>query len=281
MDLSMTAARLAEGEGARRIRRVEITAAGAEAGWDLLAREEPLEVRVAGVPIAVVMRTPGHDEELVRGFLRTEGIVQSAQDVARIAHCSVANPPEAEDNVVQVQLRPGLEIDLLRFQRQTYASSSCGLCGKQSIERVMQRAPDLEELPRVRREVLLSLPAKLSERQKLFHGTGGLHAAGLFGLDGSRWVVREDVGRHNAVDKVIGWALERERQLRSAILMVSGRVSFEVVQKALMAGIPGIAAISAPSSLAAELALKGNSMLVCFVRGERMCVYCGGERIDG
>ena len=251
---------------------------------DHLAREEPLEIRVNGAPIAVVMRTPGDDVELVRGFLLSERIVESAQDIASARHCTTVDTPEAEDNVMLVRLAAHVEVDLAALRRNLYASSSCGVCGKASIEAAMA-LPDLSaprpagEL-RVKADVLALLPARLRARQQVFERTGGLHAAGLFDAGGERLVVREDVGRHNAVDKVIGWATAHDVALEGCVLMVSGRVSFEIVQKSLALDIPMIAAVSAPTSLAVELARAGGMTLVCFVRDRRLCVYAGAERVS-
>jgi FdhD protein len=249
---------------------------------DLLAREEPLEIRVNQVQLAVVMRTPGDDEELVRGFLLSERIVGSVADIADLRHCDKVDAPEAEDNVMLARLGPNVDIDLAALRRNLYASSSCGVCGKASIELALAlpsfdatRSKDL----RVAADVLTALPDRLRAEQLVFARTGGLHGAGLFETDGRLLVVREDVGRHNAVDKVIGWAAMRGIALDRCILMVSGRVSFEIVQKALALRIPIIAAVSAPTSLAVELAEQAGITLVGFVRDGRLCVYTGEHRI--
>jgi FdhD protein len=247
---------------------------------DQLVREEPLEIRLRGVPIAVVMRTPGHDEELVRGFLRTEGIVETDAAITSIRYCNDIDDPEAEHNVVQVVLDPSVEIDLARIRRNMFTSSSCGVCGKASLEHALAVAGPLPpDASRVELQVLYALPQRLRTEQPLFSSTGGLHAAGLFDASGSPLVVREDIGRHNAVDKAVGWA-GRNPQRSPVAMMVSGRVSFEITQKALAARIPVIAAVSAPSSLAVELARRSNMTLVAFVRGERLCVYAGEDRIQ-
>lgn len=255
-----------------------------EAKDDALAREEPLELRIAGTSVAVVMRTPGHDLELARGFLLSEGIVPDATAVADVRHCTTVDSPEAEDNVLLVRLAEGVDLDLAALRRNLYASSSCGVCGKASIEaalRPSQRcARTLDRArPRVDAEVLYGLPGALETDQPVFARTGGLHAAGLFTAAGERLVVREDVGRHNAVDKVLGWAMAAGVELGDKLLMVSGRVSFEITQKAVVAGVPVIAAVSAPSSLAVELASRAGLTLVAFVRGRRLCVYAGAERL--
>jgi FdhD protein len=250
---------------------------------DLLAREEPLEIRVNQVQLAVVMRTPGDDEDLVRGFLLSERIVDSVDDVADLRHCDQVDMPEAEDNVMLVRLAPSVEIDLAALRRNLYASSSCGVCGKASIEVALalpsfqaRRSP---EDVHVSAEVLSTLPDRLRAEQLVFARTGGLHGAGLFEIDGTLLVVREDVGRHNAVDKVIGWAATHGVALDRCVLMISGRISFEIVQKSLALKIPIIAAVSAPTSLAVELAREAGMTLVGFVRDGRLCVYSGAQRL--
>ena len=249
---------------------------------DDVVREEPLEIRIGGVPVSVVMRTPGHDEELALGFLATEGVVDGIDAVRSVRHCTVVEDPEAEGNVVQITLREGLEVDWARLRRNLYASSSCGLCGKASIDQLMLRCDPLVDDVRVAVARLYELPVRLGTAQAVFARTGGLHAAGLFHPDGRMLVVREDVGRHNAVDKVVGWAMRRGGlPLRGHVLMVSGRVSYEITQKAIAAGIPVIAAVSAPSSLAVDLATRAGLTLVAFLRGQRLCVYAGAERIVG
>ncbi|PRQ01043.1 formate dehydrogenase accessory protein [Enhygromyxa salina] len=250
---------------------------------DMLAREEPLEIRVNQVAIAVVMRTPGDDEELVRGFLLSERIVAEVSAIASARHCTTVDTPEAEDNVMLVRLGPSVEVDLAALRRNLYASSSCGVCGKASIEAVIGE-PGLARagLPlglRVAVDTLTALPERLRARQDVFERTGGLHAAGLFTADGQLLAVREDVGRHNAVDKVIGWAAGEGVAHERCVLMVSGRVSFEIVQKALALAIPVVAAVSAPTSLAVELARAAGMTLVGFVRDRRLCVYAGAERV--
>jgi FdhD protein len=249
---------------------------------DLLAREEPLEIRVNQVALAVIMRTPGDDEELVRGFLLSERIIASVDDIADLRHCDKVDAPEAEDNVMLVRLAPSVDVDLAALRRNLYASSSCGVCGKASIEVALalpsfdaHRSLDV----RVAADVLAKLPDRLRAEQHVFARTGGLHGVGLFEPDGRLLVVREDVGRHNAVDKVIGWAAVRNVALDRCVLMISGRVSFEIVQKALALAIPIIAAVSAPTSLAVELAREAGMTLVGFVRDGRLCVYAGAQRL--
>jgi FdhD protein len=261
-----------------RVSRLSVEDGVAHEGLDAVAREEPLEIRVGGVAIAVVMRTPGHDEDLVRGFLLTEGVISCRQQLVSVRPCTVVDPPEAEGNVIQVRLR-NVELDLARLRRTLFASSSCGLCGKTTIEAVLQKTRPLALSWRVTASVLLDLPGRLRARQKTFDRTGGLHAAGLFHPDGRAIVAREDIGRHNAVDKVVGFALDSALELSHSMLMVSGRISFEIAQKALMARIPVVAAVSAPSSLAVELGRRSNLTLAGFVRGQRLCIYSGEERL--
>ena len=241
---------------------------------DTLAVEEPLEIRVDGTPVSVTMRTPGHDLDLALGFLVTEGIVAKPDDVAGAINCA--------DNVVDVSLRTPLPD--LSPTRNFFTSSSCGMCGKASIDAVRTTsAYDVSTDPLVvSAQVLTSLPETLRAAQRVFDRTGGLHAAGLFDASGQLLCLREDVGRHNAVDKVVGWAVQAERlPLTGTVLQVSGRASFELVQKAVMAGVPLLAAVSAPSSLAVELADEMGLTLVGFLRGETFNVYTGGQRLTG
>ena len=259
--------------------RLEWTGDSEEKALDFVVREEPLEIRIQGVSIAVLMRTPGDDKDLVRGFLLTEGIVTSSADIESIRHCSIGDVPEAEDNVIKVLLRAGIELEMERFRRNFYASSSCGICGKASIEQVMQEVPPSVDGPRIKYSVFYGLPESLRIEQKLFEHCGGLHAMALFGSTGELWDVHEDVGRHNAADKVIGRAALQGRDFGECLLFVSGRVSFEIVQKAAMVGITVIAAISAPSSLAIGLARERGITLLAFVREQRMCVYSHGHRV--
>jgi FdhD protein len=261
------------------VRRVEWNDGEVAELEDPIVREEPLEIRIGGVPVAVVMRTPGSDEELVRGFVTTERIVDDPGWVASVRHCTTTDAAEAENNVVQVVLRPGVSVDLARLRRNLYASSSCGLCGKASIDRVLAVAPPVHDDVCIDPELLCAIPDRMRTHQAVFEETGGLHAAALFDPRGAMLVVREDVGRHNAVDKVVGWALRDGRALKGHVLAVSGRVSFEIVQKALAARIPVIAAVSAPSSLAVDLARRAGLTLAAFVRGRRLCVYAGRQRL--
>jgi len=252
-----------------------------ELGRDEVACEEPLEIRLGGVPLAVVMRTPGDDRELTLGFLSTERVIERPEQVESVRHCG-ASPEEAEDNVVQVVLAPGVSVDLDRLRRNLYASSSCGICGKATIENALVDAPPLEDVSRFAPEFFYGLPDRLEESQAGFAKTGGLHAAGLFDAAGELLVAREDVGRHNAVDKVVGWALDRGRlPLGGCVLLVSGRISYEIVQKALVARVPVVAAVSAPSSLAIEFAREARLTLVAFLRGRSLNVYGRRERVVG
>jgi len=240
---------------------------------DFLAAEEPLEVRIGGVPLTVTMRTPGNDLELAAGFLLTEGIIQSPDQIADLH--SVPTENGAKSNVVEVQLKDA-SFDPIDLQRNFFATSSCGICGKASIEAIRVRGlrHPSDQGFRVNPEVLCRLPETLHSEQAVFRQTGGLHAAALFDAAGHLLVLREDIGRHNAVDKVVGWALQQnELPLSHHILLVSGRGGFEIVQKALAAGIPILASVSAPSSLAVKLARELGLTLVGFLRGRRFVVY--------
>ena len=248
--------------------------AAGEARADLLAVEEPLEIRVGGEPLAVTMRTPGDDIDLAAGFLAAEGVVDGADGIAGIKMC--------DSNVADVTLAPGIVLPDGLLRRNFLTTSACGVCGKDSIAAVRVRASfDVSaDQMRVSAATLASLPGRLARAQRVFARTGGLHAAGLFTAGGTLLALREDVGRHNAVNKVIGWALwEGRLPLAGCVLLVSGRASFELAQKALVAGIPVLAAVSAPSSLAAELAEEAGMTLVGFLRGTSMNVYTGAGRI--
>jgi len=249
---------------------------------DHLVIEEPLEVQIQGASVAVLMRTPGHDHELVRGFLVTEAVIERPEDVARLVHCDEVPDDEAEENVMRVHLREGLRFDLAKVQRNLYATSSCGVCGKATIENLLTVTTPVDDDVRISAEVLYRLPAAMRAGQAVFEATGGLHAAGLFDKEGNLLVLREDVGRHNAVDKTVGWALAEGRMpLAGHVLMVSGRVSFEVVQKAAAARIPVVCAVSAPSSLAVRTAEALGITLVGFLRERRANVYSRKERVAG
>ena len=252
------------------------TGAAAVHQTDELAAEEPLEIQVDTRPVCVTMRTPGHDEELACGFLLTEGIIQKRSDLSRIR----PYPRNERGNVLNVFLSPGVSVDFAHLTRHVFASSSCGLCGKATIEAVHQHFKPIKAKLAVNAKVLLALPERMRESQETFERTGGLHAAAIFTARGKLVVLREDVGRHNAVDKVLGYGFQQGLlPFDRHILAVSGRASFEIVQKALAARIPLVAAVSAPSSLAAEFALASGQTLVGFLRGEGMNVYSVPERI--
>ena len=252
---------------------------------ETLVVEEPLEIRVNGSPLTVTMRTPGSDIELAQGFLLTEGVVARRDDVLRVQYCRGAesNPDGTNSyNVLDVTLRADVPPPDTDVTRNFYTTSSCGVCGKASLEavRLSSRHSPGDDPTSVSTATLTSLPAQLRSAQRVFASTGGLHAAALFTADGTLLAVREDVGRHNAVDKVIGWALEADRiPLCGTVLLVSGRASFELTQKAVMAGIPVLAAVSAPSSLAVDLATQSGLTLVAFLRDDSMNVYSRADRI--
>jgi FdhD protein len=254
--------------------------ARAEAASDWVAREEPLEIQIHGAPLAVVMRTPGHDEDLALGFLVTERVVRGPEDVVSLRHCTLASTPDAAGNVMQATLRPGVSIDLEALRRNLYASSSCGICGKATLENALAAAPPLEDGARFAPSFFADLVDRLRASQVAFERTGGLHAAGLFAPGGRLLVVREDVGRHNAVDKVVGFAARAGLlPLTGHVLLVSGRISYEIVQKALAARVPVVAAVSAPTSLAVSLAAAAGIALVGFLRESGLNVYGARERI--
>jgi FdhD protein len=248
---------------------------------DYLAAEEPLEIRVGDDPLSVTMRTPGHDFELAAGFLYTEGLVQRRAQILALDEPVSEPADENRGNVVVAKLAPESAPDFEQMRRHFFAASSCGICGKASIDSVRSRAlsapnPDFRLDP----EILVRLPETLRESQAVFGRTGGLHAAALFDAAGNLLVLREDIGRHNAVDKVIGWALLEDRvPLANSILMVSGRGGFEIVQKAIVAGLPVVASVSAPSSLAVQLAREMDQTLIGFLRGRRFVVYSGDARV--
>ena len=266
--------------GMSRVRVRRVAGAGAARGEDWVAREEPLEIRLGGTPLAVVMRTPGHDAELALGLLVSERVVESVEQVLSVRHCREAPDPASADNVIRVTLAPGVRVDWEALRRNLYASSSCGICGKATIENALACAAPVAEFTRFAPAVLLGLPQRLRAAQPGFTHTGGLHAAAHFGPDGQLGPVREDVGRHNAVDKVLGESLrERGVSLAGRGLLVSGRISFEIAQKALAARAPLVAGFSAPSSLAVELAERAGLTLVGFLRDDRFNVYGRAERV--
>ncbi|RDH80095.1 formate dehydrogenase accessory sulfurtransferase FdhD [Mycolicibacterium moriokaense] len=265
----------------RRVRHV--TADDAVARPETLVVEEPLELRVNGKPITVTMRTPGSDVELAQGFLLTEGVIGHRDDLLTVRYCKGVGPENLNTyNVLDVTLAPGVAMPQVDITRNFYTTSSCGVCGKASLDavRTISRYSPGDDASQVKADTLSSMPQQLRAEQKVFASTGGLHGAALFDADGTTLAVREDIGRHNAVDKVIGWAVEQNRiPLSGTVLLVSGRASFELTQKAVMAGIPVLAAVSAPSSLAVDLASQSGVTLVAFLRGESMNVYTRPDRI--
>jgi FdhD protein len=253
---------------------------------DTLATEEPMEIRIVSgdvrQTVAITMRTPGADFELAAGFLYGEGIVSSPEDILKISYCVDSHlDTEQQYNIVNVELRDGRGYDLRSLERHFYTTSACGVCGKASLEQLELRGcPVISPGPQVTAETIYALPERLREAQGVFDATGGLHAAALFDKDGNLLALREDVGRHNATDKLVGWALlEGRLPLSDHIVMVSGRSSFEILQKCLAAGVPVVCAISAPSSLAVDVARQFGMTLVGFLRGNRFNVYSGSERI--
>ena len=266
----------------RRVARLTL-GAGITRREDTLVVEEPLEIRVGGRSLAVTMRTPGHDVELAAGFLVSEGVISRGEQFTSARFCAGDAGVDNTYNVLDVTLAPGVAPPAPELAREFFTTSSCGLCGKASIDAVRTTSAfGVQDDPlRIPAETLVGLPDRLRAAQDVFEKTGGLHAAGLYRVaDDELLVVREDVGRHNAVDKVVGWALTHDLlPLTGTVLMVSGRASFELTQKALMAGIPMLAAVSAPSSLAVELAIEAGMSVVGFLRGESMVVYAGGQRI--
>ncbi|OZF28603.1 formate dehydrogenase accessory sulfurtransferase FdhD [Rhodococcus sp. 14-2483-1-2] len=250
---------------------------------DTLVVEEPLELRVNGAALAVTMRTPGHDVELVHGFLLTEGVITSGADIAAARYCDGVDDEGANTyNVLDVTLAEGVAPPETGVERNFYTTSSCGVCGKGSLDAIRlrtQHSPVADSVV-VTSATLSGLPDTLRAAQKVFDTTGGLHAAALFTADGEMLVLREDVGRHNAVDKVVGWAVTNDRiPLQGTVLMVSGRASFELAQKAVMSGIPILAAVSAPSSLAVDLATESGLTVVGFLRGRSMNIYSHADRV--
>lgn len=269
--------------GRRSDRRRVVRVRGAEVTTrpDSLAVEEPLEIRVGGTAFAVTMRTPGDDFELAAGFLVSEGVIGDAGDIAGIRYCDDGRP-DPSANIVDVSL--SADVPAPQTNRSFYTSSSCGICGKDSLDavRTSARWRIADDDLAVTVDLVTSLADRLRQGQAVFERTGGLHAAGLFTSEGELVCLREDVGRHNAVDKVVGWALMQGRlPLRGHLLQVSGRTSFELVQKAWLAGIPLLSAVSAPSTLAVDLATEAGMTLTGFVRGDSMNIYAGAQRITG
>ncbi|NVN48492.1 formate dehydrogenase accessory sulfurtransferase FdhD [Mycolicibacterium hippocampi] len=269
----------------RRVRHV--TADDTVARPETLVVEEPLEIRVNAVPLTVTMRTPGSDIELAQGFLLTEGLIARRDDILSVRYCRGATDDgsgfsQNSYNVLDVTLAPDVPAPDVDPTRNFYTTSSCGVCGKASLDavRLISKHCPGDDPTTVSAETLSALPGKLRDGQKVFAATGGLHGAALFASDGTVLVVREDIGRHNAVDKVVGWALEQRRiPLSGTVLLVSGRASFELTQKAVMAGIPVLAAVSAPSSLAVDLASQSGLTLVAFLRGDSMNIYTRPDRV--
>jgi len=249
---------------------------------ETLVVEEPLEIRVNGRPVTVTMRTPGSDVELAHGFLLTEGVIGHRDDVLTVRYCKGGPDNLNTYNVLDVALSPDIAMPEVDITRNFYTTSSCGVCGKASLDavRTISRYSPGDDASSVKADTLSAMPERLRTEQKVFASTGGLHGAALFDAEGTMLAVREDIGRHNAVDKLIGWAVEQNRvPLTGAVLLVSGRASFELTQKAVMAGIPILAAVSAPSSLAVDLAGQSGVTLVAFLRGESMNIYTRPDRI--
>ncbi len=262
-------------QGSAKLDHVRVDGAHSQERSHSVVIEEPLEMRLNEQPVAVTMRTPGHDIELVLGFLVSEGVIEDPSAVLSIAHC------EENPNVAEVCTEPDAPGVHPPAARNFYASSSCGVCGKASLEGIRSRTPDVHaDTTTVSCGLLTALPDRMRGAQTLFEATGSLHAAGLFTATGELLCLREDVGRHNAVDKVVGWAAARELlPLHGHVLVVSGRSSFEIVQKALVAGIPILAAVSGPSSLAVELARESGMTLIGFLRGKTMNIYSAAKRV--
>lgn len=257
-------------------RILRLTGTKKAATTDVLAVEEPLEIRIHNQTLSVTMRTPGHDPELAAGFLFAEGVIRSAVDIAVLA----PSPRNRDGNVLNVTLADGVVCDWSRLKRHFTTTSSCGLCGRESIAALRKRLPRLRSPVSVSARLLCELPDKLRAAQTVFAATGGLHGAALFDLRGGLLAAREDVGRHNAVDKLLGWGLLNDQlPFDRRILLVSGRASFEIVQKALVGSVPILCAVSAPSSLAVELAQSAGMTLVGFLRDGSMNVYCGPRRV--
>ena len=255
------------------VKITRVTATDATDTTDMVAREEPLEIRIEGRSVAITMRTPGHDLELAAGFLYTEGVIDGPDDIQAMAH--IDDPTDPKGNTIDTVLASGVPAARRTVaDRALFASSSCGVCGKETIDRLLVGAAPLTNRISPAPKVLLSLPQRLRADQSVFEQTGGLHAAALFSAEGELEVAREDIGRHNAVDKVIGWRLRQDRlPIDDRILLVSGRAGFEIVQKALVARIGVVAAVGAPSSMAVELAEESGMLIVGFLRNGRYNAY--------
>ncbi|MGB1699075.1 MAG: formate dehydrogenase accessory sulfurtransferase FdhD [Nannocystaceae bacterium] len=264
----------------RPLRRREWHAGSVEARTeDVVAVEAPLQIRVNGAPVAVVMRTPGHDEQLATGMLLAEGVIETLDDLRSIRHCDELETPESEGNVLHVVVPEHRLAAVEKMRRTSLTGSSCGVCGRTAIDDLLARRAALDdEVRTLAPATIIEAARALASSQPTFAKTGGVHGVGLFTREGKQLCVFEDVGRHNAVDKVVGWRL-REDATEGVLLMVSGRVSFEIVQKAMSARVPVVAAVSAPTSLAVDLADACGMTLAGFVRGDRMCVYTGDERL--
>jgi FdhD protein len=253
---------------------------------DILVSEEPLEIRVAGPnqgpeTVGITMRTPGNDFELAAGFLLSEGVLRSQDAIRGVAYCTATDQRPSTERYNVVTVRAAHPVDVESQRRLFTISSACGVCGRAALDQIEKCAAPLPPSPPWPIELLVALPDCLLLQQALFSKTGGLHGAGLFDRSGSALAVREDVGRHNAVDKLVGWAgLNRRLPLHECALVVSGRLGFEIVQKAVMAGIPHVVAVSAPSSLAIDLARRAGIAVTAFVRGDRANVYCGDEAVS-
>lgn len=251
---------------------------------DRLATEEPLEIRLdrggQAWPLAVTMRTPGHDFELVAGFLASEGIVENRNQLRRMAYCVDREADQQQYNVVSATVTSEVDVEAERLHRHFYTTSSCGVCGKASLDSLRLRGVSaVGDGPRIQPDALYRLPELLAARQSVFSKTGGLHAAALFDPTGAFIAGREDVGRHNALDKLLGWAFLEGRELDEHVVMVSGRSSFEIMQKSLVARVPIVCAVSAPSSLAVQVAQDFNMTLIGFLRDRRFNIYSGVERL--
>jgi FdhD protein len=257
---------------------------------DLIVTEEPLEIRIgygqqkdrSQFTLSVTMRTPGNDEELCLGFLYSEGIIQGKKDVMTVKYCGIQDNSEEKDNVMRVELFPHISFDPAQFNRNFYTASSCGVCGKASIESLSINCDTLNHIDsKISSSMLFELPDKLQQAQMVFGHTGGLHASGLFDLHGNMLMLMEDVGRHNALDKLVGSFLMKESDpFAKAVLVLTGRISFDLVQKAVRAGIPMIAAVGAPSSLAVDVAKTYGITLIGFLKEDKFNVYCKKQRVE-